>query len=87
MKFLTNVLKKEHHLKIYELELFSYKIKIFGKYSMKNIVKCSKLYAKQHGYKNPKISIHDTAISNTGEDISNSCWAVYVEEKNVNKHL
>ncbi len=54
---------------------------------MKNIVKCSKLYAKQHGYKNPKISIHDTAISNTGEDISNSCWAVYVEEKKCQQEL
>ena len=81
MKFLTNVLKNGEYLKIYEIDIFSFRIKIFGKYSIKNIIKCSKLYAKQQGYINPVISIHDNAKSNTGEDISNTCWAIYVKER------
>ena len=81
MKFLTNMSKNNKHVPINIFIIFKYMIKIYAPSTMKNMIKSTKLLARTMGYKKPKISIYDDATDMTGKDISDTCWAVYVEEK------
>jgi len=78
--FLTNVIK-DNYVPLYDFKFFGYKIKMYGKSTMKNITKSCKVLAKKMGLKNPKIFIYDNAKSIKGECIKELCWAVYAEEQ------